>query len=76
MKTTFFMFFGSDERDDRLSWRKMLTAIAALAFIFSVIGFLYGLPELPREYQAIIAMVFTYYFVKKVIDNIQIGSKK
>ena len=76
MKTTFFMFFGSDERDDRLSWRKMLTAIAAIAFIYSVIGFLHGLPEIPREYQAIIAMVFTYYFVKKVIDNIQIGSKK
>ena len=60
------------EKDGTYSWRKILTALAAVIFAFACIGFTFGLPELPGSYQAIIAAVFTYYFMKDVGRNIKI----
>jgi hypothetical protein len=48
----------------RFSWRKGLTAIAASVFAVVCIAYLFGCPELPQSYQAIIAGVFAFYFMK------------
>lgn len=60
---------------DGYSWRKILTAIAGFLFAFSVIGYEFGLPELPNSYQAIISGVFVFYFFKETARNLKIGSK-
>ena len=46
------------------SGRKALTMLTAVLFAYSVISYLHGAPELPMSYIAIIAMVWTFYFVK------------
>lgn len=60
---------------ENYSWRKILTAITVLLFAFAVIGFLFGLPELPASYQAIISGVFVFYFFKETARNLKIGTK-
>ena len=63
------------ERDgNSYSWRKILTAITAVVFAFSCIGFLFGMPELPNSYQAIISGTFVFYFFKDTARNAKIGS--
>lgn len=64
------------ENDGTYSWRKILTSIVALVFAFATLGFLFGLPELPTSYQAIIAGVFTFYFMKQTLRNVKIGTKE
>jgi len=63
------------EADGTYSWRKILTGLTGILFSFAVIGFLFGLPELPPSYQAIVSGVFVFYFFKKAIGNVTIGSK-
>jgi len=63
------------ETDGSYSWRKILTGLTAFVFCFAVIGFLFGLPELPTSYQAIVSGVFVFYFFKKTIGNMSIGTK-
>jgi uncharacterized membrane protein YkgB len=63
------------EQNGVYSWRRILTCIAALIFAFSTIGFLFGLPELPGSYQAIIAGVFGFYFVKDLARNVKIKTE-
>ena len=51
------------------SWRKTLTAIAALLFIAAcIIYWIYGV-ELPGEYVLIISGVFAFYFLKNRISG-------
>lgn len=59
---------------DNYSWRKILTAIAGFLFAFSVVGFLFGLPEIPASYQAIISAVFVFYFFKDTARKLKIGT--
>jgi len=66
------LFFGGNE----FSWRKALTAITAFVFAFAVIGFLFGLPEIPSSYQAIIAGVFGFYFFKEVFSGVKLTKTK
>lgn len=63
--------------DDKgeVSWRKILTAMTGFLFAFAVVGFLFGLPELPPSYQGIISGVFVFYFFKETVRNLKIGSK-
>lgn len=59
------------EGHGNFSWRKMLTALAAVLFCYAVIGFLsFDQKELPLSYQGIIMMIFTYYFARRVVDRI------
>lgn len=67
------IFFDETER---FSWRKGLTCIAAFVFAFATIGYLFGLPELPESYQAIIAGVFGFYFLKKVFSGVKVVKDK
>jgi hypothetical protein len=56
------------------SWRKLLTAIAAVVFAAANLGYLitHNFDELPGSYQAIIASVFVFYFAKETMRNIKI----
>ena len=62
------------EKDGSVSWRKIMTAVASFCFAFSVMGFLFGLPELPASYQAIISGVFVFYFGKEIMRKVKITS--
>lgn len=53
-----------EEKGGGFSWRKGLTCIAGFCFLFSVIMYIFGYPELPSTYQAIITGVFGAYFLK------------
>jgi hypothetical protein len=57
-----------------ISWRKIMTCCALLCFMISVMGYLvkYDFAELPASYQAIIAGVFTFYFMKGFLRNVKI----
>lgn len=59
------------------SWRKVLTALAAFLFAFSVVGWLIKntFAELPTAYQAIIAGVFAFYFAKDILRTFTISKK-
>lgn len=57
------------KENNEFSWRKILTAIAAILFIVAVLGFLFGLPKLPDSYTAVIATVFVSYFAKNIKIN-------
>jgi len=63
------------EIDGSYSWRKILTGLTAFVFGFACIGFMFGLPEIPTSYQAIISEVFLFYFFKNTIGKMSIGSK-
>lgn len=52
------------EKDGSFSWRKALTGIVGFCFLFSVVMFTFGFPEIPATYQAIITGVFGAYFLK------------
>ncbi len=52
-------------KDEEFSWRRALTAITAFIFAFVVIGFEFGMKEIPTSYQAIIAGVFGFLLLKK-----------
>jgi hypothetical protein len=58
------------------SWRKIMTAGCLLVFLTAQIGYLvvHGFDELPTAYWAVDSAVFAFYFVKKSIENIKIGS--
>jgi hypothetical protein len=60
------------------SWRKLMTAGCLVVFMFAQIGFLieHDFAELPTAYWAVDASVFGFYFLKKSIDNIKIGSNE
>lgn len=60
------------KKDGEYSWRTILTATAAFIFAFASIGYLFGLEELPKSYQSIIAGVFAFYFLKKLKNPIQL----
>lgn len=62
------------EHDGSFSWRKILTGIGGFLFAFSVIGYEFGMPEIPASYQAIIAGIFAFYFFKNTVGNMRIGS--
>lgn len=64
------------DRDNTYSWRKILTALCAILFAFSVVGNSFGLPELPAGYQAIIAGVFGFYFFKDVARNVKLTTNE
>jgi hypothetical protein len=57
------------ELDGTFSWRKGLTALIGFIYVFAVIGYLFGLPELPKSYQWIISGVFTFYFTKELFKR-------
>ncbi len=52
------------EKDGSFSWRKALTCVAGFCFLFSVVMYIAGFPELPTTYQGIITAVFAAYFLK------------
>lgn len=52
------------EKDGEFSWRKGLTCIAGFCFLFSLIMYILGFPEIPATYQGIITGVFGAYFFK------------
>ena len=52
------------DNKNEFSWRKALTALAAFLFLVSVLGYLFGLRQLPSEYILVISGVFTFYFLK------------
>lgn len=52
------------DKDGEFSWRKALTCIVGFCFLFSVVMYIVGFPELPVTYQAIITAVFAAYFLK------------
>lgn len=72
------LFFFIKEKDGSFSWRKTGTALCFVLFAYSVIGYLHKheFNELPNSYQAIITMVFTFYFFKEVINKLDITSYK
>jgi len=50
---------------ENYSWRKILTAEAAILFGLSTLGLIFGLGQkLPLEYLAILTTIITFYFVK------------
>jgi len=57
------------DTNGEFSWRKALTAIAGFCFLFSVIMYTFGFPEIPATYQAIITGVFGAYFFKDRLRN-------
>lgn len=57
------------ESNGVFSWRKAGTALIFFLFAFVVIGFEFGLVEIPGSYQGIIAMVFAFYFAKEALRN-------
>ena len=59
-------------KDGEFSWRKALTAITAFVFAFVVIGFEFGMKEIPMSYQAIISGVFGFYFLKDVFNKVKL----
>lgn len=63
-------------KDNNFSWRKGLTALVAFIFGFSTIGFHFGLKELPKSYQAIITLVFTFYFTKEIYEGLKLNLSK
>lgn len=50
------------------SWRKIMTACALVVFMTASFGYLIktNFDELPDSYQAIIAGVFGFYFIKSI----------
>lgn len=52
------------EHNGEFSWRKALTCIAGFCFLFSVVMYIFGYPELSATYQGIITAVFAAYFLK------------
>ena len=52
------------DKNGEFSWRKALTCIAGFAFLFSVIMYIFGYPEIPATCQGIIGGVFGAYFFK------------
>lgn len=70
------LFFFFKEKDGSFSWRKTGTALCFILFAYSVIGYLHThkFNELPNSYQAIITMVFTFYFFKEVINKINLST--
>ena len=58
------------------SWRKTLTAIAALLFIAAcIIYWMFGI-ELPGEYILIISRVFAFYFLKNRMNGQNSNNKQ
>lgn len=68
IKTFFF-------KGEEFSWRKALTCLVALVFVFVTIGYEFGLPEIPKSYQMIIAGVFGFYFTKEIFEGIKLTNK-
>jgi hypothetical protein len=66
------------DANNEFSWRKIMTAGCLIVFMFAQIGYLvkHGFDELPTAYWAVDASVFGFYFLKKTIDNIKIGSNE
>ena len=58
------------EKSGEFSWRKALTCIAGFCFLFSVVMYILGYPELPATYQAIITAVFGAYFLKDKLRTV------
>jgi hypothetical protein len=60
------------------SWRKIMTAGCLLVFMTAQLGYLilHHFDELPTAYWSVDAGVFAFYFVKKTLDNIKIGSSE
>ena len=63
------------EFDGSYSWRKILTALSGFVWTFAAIGYLFGLQELPPSYIGMISGVWIFYFFKKTIGNMSIGTK-
>ena len=61
------------EPDGSWSWRKTGTALCFILFAFAVVGFAiaHKFEELPKSYQGIIALVFSFYFFKNTINNLK-----
>jgi hypothetical protein len=66
---------GIFTENGEISWRKIMTAGALVSFLTSVFGYLivHHFNELPPSYQAIIAGVFGFYFIKSFFRDIKIG---
>jgi len=64
MSKVFNIFTNKGE----FSWRKIMTAMASSVFAIASIGYLIenDFAELPSSYQAIIAGVFAFYFMKSM----------
>lgn len=60
------------EADGSPSWRKILTAEGGILFAYAVIGFEIKnhFAELPASYQAILAGIFAFYFIKKPLEKL------
>ena len=57
------------DTNGEFSWRKALTCIAGFCFLFSVVMYIIGFPEIPTTYQAIITGVFAAYFLKNKLSG-------
>jgi len=73
MKFLKLVFFN---KEGEFSWRKAMTASVTFAFVFSVIAFLFGKPELPTAYTTVIGLVFAFYFTKDTFKSIKLANKE
>jgi len=68
------------DQGGEFSWRKIMTAMASAIFAVASVGYLIknDFDELPSSYQAIIAGVFAFYFMKSIftIDKYSIVAKE
>lgn len=58
-----------EDKDGTFSFRKLMTAGVLVIFMYSVVGYLHGLPEIPQSYQLIVAGVFAFYFGKEMLKK-------
>lgn len=66
-----------NDPDGTFSWRKAGTAICFICYAYCVIGYgiTHNFDEIPTSYQVIMGGVFSFYFVKKSLENISISNK-
>jgi hypothetical protein len=68
--------FGIFTDKGEWSWRKLMTGGCLLVFMLAQVGYLieHSFDELPTAYWAVDAGVFSFYFLKKSLENLKVSN--